>query len=304
MMLDNRLCVFKAVADYKSFTLAAQHLYMTQSAVSQYIAGLESYYGLKLFDRMHRKIALTVAGEKLYGYAAEIEKLCQGAEKEMRSLASSVSGRLHIGASLTIGEYLLPELLARFNQLYPLVDITMDIFNSDQIAHKVIEGKVDAGFIEGKLDLAVSFNYHECGGDELVIIAPGSGTVPQDRVTIEMLMDQRWILRESTSGTRTSFEHFLKTHGCEASALNIGMELGSTQAVKEAVKVGLGIAPISSLAVVEDILRGEFHVLPLVEGPIQRSFSLITNPDKFQTYTTEMFLNFVFRELSIRKAAE
>jgi len=297
-MLDTRLYIFKAVADQKSFTLAAQHLYMTQSAVSHYIAGLESHYGLKLFDRMHRKIALTMAGEKLYGYAAEIEKLCQEAEKEMRGLASSVSGRLHIGASLTIGEYVLPELLARFNQLYPSVDITMDIFNSDQIAHKVMEGKVDAGFIEGKLDLAGTIDYHEFGGDELVIIAPGTGAAPDGMLTIEMLLDQRWIMREGTSGTRTSFESFLRIHGVEPSALNVGMELGSTQAVKEAVKVGLGIAPISSLAVAEEVSRGEFHVLPLVEGPMKRSFSVITNPEKFQTYTTEKFLNFVFQQLS------
>jgi len=201
-MLDTRLYVFKAVADQKSFTLAAQQLYMTQSAVSHYIAGLESHYGLKLFDRMHRKIALTMAGEKLYDYAAEIEKLCQEAEKEMRGLASSVSGRLHIGASLTIGEYVLPELLARFNQLYPSVDITMDIFNSDQIAHKVIAGKVDAGFIEGKLDLADTIDYHECGGDELVIIAPVKGALPEGVVSIEMLMDQRWIMRAAPRQSR------------------------------------------------------------------------------------------------------
>ena len=297
MMLDTRIYVFKAVADQKSFTLAAQQLYMTQSAVSHHIAGLESHYGLKLFDRMHRKIALTLAGEKLYGYASEIERLCQEAEKEMRGLSSSVSGRLHIGASLTIGEYVLPELLARFNQLYPSVDITMDIFNSDQIAHKVIEGKVDAGFIEGKLELAGTIEQHECGGDELVIIAPVKGAAAAGVVSIETLMDQRWIMREATSGTRTSFESFLRTHGVEPSALNVGMELGSTQAIKEAVKVDLGIAPISSLAVAEEVARGEFQLLALAEGPMKRSFSLITNPDKFQTFTTEKFLQFIFQQL-------
>ena len=109
--------------------------------------------------------------------------------------------------------------------------------------------------------------------------------------------EQQGEKREATSGTRTSFESFLRTHGVEPSALNVGMELGSTQAIKEAVKVGLGIAPISSLAVAEEVSRGEFQLLALAEGPMKRSFSLITNPDKFQTYTTEKFLQFVFQQL-------
>ena len=296
-MFDTRLYIFKTVVDRKSFSLAAQDLYMTQSAVSQYIGGLEAYYGLRLFDRMHRRISLTEAGERLYRYAVEIEKICQEADKEMRSLAGSVSGRLHIGASLTIGEYLLPKLLAGFNQLYPSVDIAMDIFNTDQITHMVLEGQVDAGFIEGMMDLPAALDSHECGRDELIIIAPGTGTQSDEIASIEMLMDKRWIVRESTSGTRTIFETFLRKHAYDPSALNVGMELGSTQAIKEAVKAGLGIAPISSLAVADEVSRGEFIILPLMEGPIKRSFSLITNRDKFKTYTTEKFLEFVFQQL-------
>lgn len=296
-MFDTRLYIFKAVADRKSFSLAAQDLYMTQSAVSQYIGALEAYYGLRLFNRLHRRISLTEAGEKLYSYVVEIEKLYQEAEKAMRSLAGSVSGRLHIGASLTIGEYLLPEVLAKFNQSFPSVDIAMDIFNTEQITNMVLEGQVDAGFIEGALELPPSLDGQVCGGDELVIIAPKTGTPYDGPVTIEKLLEQRWIVRESTSGTRTSFEAFLSKYAYDPTALNIGMELGSTQAIKEAVKSGLGIAPISSLAVANEVERGEFRILSLIEGPVSRSFTLITNRNKVRTYTTEKFLEFVLQHL-------
>ena len=292
-MHDTRLYIFKAVADRKSFSLAAQDLFLTQSAVSQYIGSLESSYGLKLFDRMHRKISLTAAGEKLYHYAVEIEHLYQEAEKAMRSLSETVSGRLHIGASLTTGEYLLPEILAKFNRLYPSVDISMDIYNTEQIMRMVLDGQLDAGFIEGAVELPASLEGQVCGGDELVIIVPATNDLFRECTTLEKMLNQRWILRESSSGTRTSFEAFLHRYNHDPSTLNIGMELGSTQAIKEAVKAGLGIAPISSLAVADEIQRGEFQVLPLTEGPITRNFILLTNRDKFKTYTTEMFLEFV-----------
>ena len=292
-MHDTRLYIFKAVADRKSFSLAAQDLFLTQSAVSQYIGSLESSYGLKLFDRMHRKISLTEAGEKLYHYAVEIEHLYQEAEKAMRSLSEPVSGRLHIGASLTTGEYLLPEILAKFNRLYPSVDISMDIYNTEQIMRMVLDGQLDAGFIEGAVELPASLEGQVCGGDELVIIAPATNDLFRECTTLEKMLNQRWILRESSSGTRTSFEAFLHRYNHDPSTLNIGMELGSTQAIKEAVKAGLGIPPISNLAVADEIQRGEFQVLPLTEGPITRNFILLTNRDKFKTYTTEMFLEFV-----------
>ena len=292
-MHDMRLYIFRAVADRKSFSLAAQDLYMTQSAVSQYIRGLEAYYGIRLFDRLHRKISLTEAGEKLYSYAVEIETLYQEAEKAMASLARTVSGHLRIGASMTVGEYLLPERLATFNREFPSVDITMDIFNTDQIMHRVLEGLVDVGFIEGAIDLPESISGQVCGGDELVIIAPGSREVSEGPVPLERLLGERWIVRETASGTRTSFEAFVNKHAGDHGALNIGMELGSTQAIKEAVKAGLGIAPISSLAVADEVRRGEFRILPLAEGQVTRNFMVITNRDKFKTYTTEKFLDFV-----------
>ena len=292
-MLDTRLQTFIIVTERKSFSLAAQELYMTQSAVSQHIHALEAYYGVKLFDRLPRRILVTPAGEQLYHYAKKIKRQSLAAEKAILDMANLVRGRLHIGASLTVGEYLLPGILVAFNRLYPDVDITMDVFNSEQVKTLVLEGQLDAGFIEGPAEMPDCLHCTSWGGDELIIIAPANYEVAKQPISLGDLLTERWILREPSSGTRNSFEAFLSSQGLDPSALNTRMQLGSTQAIKEAVKAGLGLSTVSNLAVAEDIARGEYKVLQLEEGSIKREFTCIYHRDKFRTHSTEKFLSFI-----------
>ena len=281
------------VVESGSFAASARALGMTQSAVSQHIHALEAYYGIKLFDRLHRKIQLTLAGEELYRHAKEMERQALEAEKAMRSLSDSVRGRLHIGASLTIGEYYLPGILVAFNKLYPDVDIAMDVCNSEQIKALVLDGQIDIGFIECPLENSPSLISLPWGGDELIVVAPASRQAIGGSSRLGALLSERWILREPASGTRSSFESFLALQGLDLNALNIHMELGSTQAVKEAVKAGLGITPISNLAVTDEVSRGQLQLVSLSEGPILRKFTCIYHQEKFQTHATEIFLSFI-----------
>lgn len=298
-VIDIRLQTFKAVADKKSFSQAALDLHMTQSTVSQHIQNLESQCGVKLFDRLHRRITLTSAGELLYPYAAEIEQLYQAADKAMAEASGQVNGRLHIGASLTIGEYLMPEILIAFRRLFTNVDIVMEIFNTAQIASLVSEGKVDIGFIEGPTDISPVVNTILCSGDELVIIAPPSlESADHTPLSIEQILDSSWVMREKTSGTRRTFESYLTSWGYDPSTLDVVMELGSTQAVKEAVKAGLGVAAISHLAVWKDIARGELSILQPVEGPMRRKFTMLYHQDKFRSGCVEKFIDFISERLS------
>ena len=292
-MLDTRLRTFITVTDRKSFSLAAQELYMTQSAISQHIHSLEAYYGVRLFDRLPRRILLTPAGEQLYHDAKEIERQSLETEKAILDMANLVRGRLHIGASLTIGEYLLPGILVDFNRLYPDVDITMDVFNSEQVKTLVLEGQLDVGFIEGPAEMPACLHCLPWGGDELIVIAPPKYEDMAPPLLLSRLMTAQWILREPSSGTRNSFEVFLVSQGYDPSTLNTRMQLGSTRAVKEAVKAGLGLTSISSLAVAEEVARGEYRVLQLSEGPIKREFTCIYHRDKFRTHSTEKFLSFI-----------
>lgn len=296
--------VFKTVVEKKSFSLAARELYMTQSAVSQHIRNLEVFYGVKLFDRLHRRIEVTPAGLSLYPLAVQMVQLFQAADKIMRSFTAEVSGRLHIGASLTVGEYILPELLVQFRQRYPKVDITMDIYNTEQVVNMVTGGGIDVGFIEAPYATPGTLARVPYGGDRLVIIASPSYAVPTGvPISLAALMKEKWVMREPSSGTRRVFEQFAARHGYDVAALDI-MELGSTQAIKEAVKAGVGLAPVSHLAIFEELRQNLIRIIPLAEGPIERSFTILYHLEKYRTFAAEKFLAFLKIERPHQYSAE
>lgn len=296
-MLDIQMKIFKTVVEKKSFSRAAEELHMTQSSVSQQIQNLENYYSVKLFDRLHRRIAMTQAGIALYPYAVKIERLYEESRKAMQGLMQVISGKLHLGASLTIGEYLMPEILVSFSKLYPQVDIAMDIFNTEQIAAMVVNGDINLGFIEGPFETPDALVAKQCGGDELVVIAPADNRrVKCIKQHLAELLAERWVMREKNSGTRKIFEQYVAANGFDVSAINVIMELGSTQAIKEAVKAGLGIAAISRLAVAKEIERGELGIILISEGPIERNFTMLSHREKFKTSAVERFSEFVFEK--------
>lgn len=297
-MLDTQLMIFKCVAEKKSISVAAQELYMSQSAISQQIQSLESYYGVKLFDRMHHRIVITQAGKELYPYAVQLERLYQEADKALHGLMEVISGRLDMGASLTIGEYLLPERLVAFRRLFPRVSLSMTVENTEKIIARVADGSLDVGFLEGLYRPVATLRDTECGGDQLVIIAsPSYELAGEGLYSLKELIRERWLLREPTSGTRRVFEQFVRKNGFNVSGLNIVMELSSTEAIKSAVKAGDGLGVMSCLAVAGEVNRNELKILPLQQGAIERCFTMIIHREKFQTLATEKFIEFIKAEL-------
>ena len=299
-MLDIQLKIFKTVAEKGSFSLAAQELHMTQSAVSQQIQALECYFGSKLFDRLHRRISLTEAGTALYPYAQHMERLYQEVRDTMAGQIDMVSGRLNIAASLTIGEYLLPRILVRFNALYPQVAISMTIENTEKVIGKILDGNAGVGFVEGLYEPVTALEETCCPGDQLVVIAPASYRSSECQpAPLSRLMNERWILREPDSGTRRVFESFLAQHGFSPSLLNVAMEMSSTEAIKSAVKAGVGMGVMSRLAIHEEVERGALQVLPISEGSIDRNFRMLRNKGKFQTKAVEKFCSFFLEQVNV-----
>ncbi|VBB05920.1 transcription regulator hth lysr [Lucifera butyrica] len=298
-MLDVQLQIFKCVVEKESFSLAAQELHLTQSSVSQQIHALECYYGVKLFDRLYRRIRLTAAGAALYPYAVELERLYQATNKTMRGLMDITGGRLAIGASLTVGEYLLPKILVEFSCLYPLVNISMTVENTEKVIANVLDGSIDLGFVEGLYEPMPVLADRRCGGDRVVVVAPPKHFLAHNKVNpLASLMDERWVLREPDSGTRRVFEEFVNRHGYNAASLKIVMELSSSEAIKSAIKAGLGLGAISCLAVEDDLKRGELITVPLSEGEITRNFIMLHHREKFQTRAVEKFSSFVMENIT------
>jgi DNA-binding transcriptional LysR family regulator len=293
-MLDIQLQIFKRVVEKESFSAAAQELHMTQSAVSQQIHNLEFFYGVKLFDRLHRRIVLTDAGAALYPYALELERLYQKADETMHRLMDVVEGQLGISSSLSIGEYLLPELLVQFKCLYPLVKISMNIENTEKVIADVLEGSTHVGFIEGVYEPQAALVHSRFAGDRLVIIAsPDHPHYRSGPVSLTTLLAEPWVLREPDSGTRRIFEQFVSSHHLDVAELNVVMELSSTEAIKRAVKAGLGLGVMTYLAVEEAVSRGELTVISLEEGTIDRDFIMLYHKAKFQTRAAGKFCAFI-----------
>ena len=289
-MLDTQLLVFKAVAEQKSFSRAAKVLHMTQPAISIHIQNLEEYFGTRLLDRNNRQVSLTEAGRVLYHYAVELARLYDEARKAVAEVTGKVKGKLVIGATLTIGEYLLPRIAGYFKQKYPEVDITLQIANTQEVVRRILAHELDLGLIEGRVehpDLIQQDIYQ----DELVlIVSPQHPWAEREEVTLEDLRREPVILREKGSGTRQVAEEGLKKAGLDLCALKIAMELGSTQAIKEAVEAGLGVAIISRLAVKKESRNNLLREVRLQGVDFKRSLRVAYSRHKFRSPSAEAFL--------------
>ncbi len=266
-MNDTRLTAFAAVAESGGFTKGAEKLLVSQPAVSLQVAELESSLGVKLFDRLPRGIRLTTAGELLLGYAQRISRLHRDAEQSVRDLLGLQSGRLTIGASLTIGSYLMPKVICEFYRAHPAIEISMEIANTHEIQIRLAEGKLDLGFTEGliesdRLESAVFAT------DELVAVAPPKHPlVGKRRVTAKHVCAEPLILREPGSGTRAVVERALRSRGL---SVRPTLSLGSAEAVKSAVLSGIGLAIMSRLAVARELAEGSLVMIPMTDLQIRR----------------------------------
>ena len=283
-MNQTHLAAFRAVAEAGSVTRGAEHLMISQPAVSQHVADLEASLGAKLFDRLPRGVRLTDAGTLLLGYARRIAATEQEAEQAFAELKGLTRGRLLLGASQTIGVYLLPRLLGHFHAHHPEVRIELEIANSDVICQRLEEGTLEIGFAEG-LDPHAALRAEVFQTDELVVIAAPSHPAAGQPLGARALCGLPLIFREAGSGTRAVVEAALAKKGLTARPV---LSLGSTEAVKEAVAAGLGVAVVSSLAV--EGAPERFAVLRLTDLRLRRPLHLLRSPHRATTRASEAFL--------------
>lgn len=288
--MDERFLIFKAVAEQKSFSRAAKQLHLSQPAISMHIQFLEEYYGTKLFDRTTKQVLLTEAGKVLSAYVEQHLQLHEAAKKAIGEATGLVKGNLQLGATLTIGEYLLPKIAGVFKAAYPQVAIRMDIANTQQIIERLATGKLDVGLIEGPVNHK-ELEKEKFMQDELVVVIPPAHPWKEKKtVPVEEILKEPIILREKGSGTRAIMKERFKVHGISLKDLQIAMELGSTQAIKEAVMAGLGVAVISLLTIKREIEWGILQYVRIAHLPLLRDLNIYYNRHKFRTLTTEAFL--------------
>jgi DNA-binding transcriptional LysR family regulator len=272
--LDNfRLVVFRAVAEQRSFRKAAEELYLTQPAVSLQIKALEEELGVQLFDRTGTQARLTAAGTVLLGYARRTHELLVSAEHDVAALNGKFAGRLALGASTTIAQYVLPRLLGEFSKEHPGVCPTLISGNTEQIVLAVNEQKIALGFIEGPAR-SRDVRTEPFLRDELVLIVPAAHPWSErPHIASTEIGSIPLLMRERGSGSRRIIEMALERHGAKRRSLDIVMELDSTEAIKSAVEAGLGAGFVSRWAIGKDLRLGNSFKIVEIRGlRIHRDF--------------------------------
>lgn len=272
--LENfRLKVFRAVADRLSFHKAAEDLFVTQPAVTLQIKALESDLGMRLFDRSGSRIALTRQGSVLLSYANKIAKLVAEAEGELGTSEGHVSGDLLLGVSTTIAQYVLPRLLRAFLEEHPRVQFSLHSGNTDQIVQYLLDGKVSIGLIEGP-SRERGVHVEPFMEDEMVLIA--SPNFESNHLSRSEFVGVSLLMREHGSGSRRVVEKSLEKAGFRLKSFKKVIDVDSTEAIKSAVEVGLGVGFVSRSAIANELELDKLKVTQVDGVKITRHFALIT----------------------------
>ncbi len=296
-MADRRLQVFHAVAKHLSFTKAAETLFMTQPAVTFQIKQLEEQLSTRLFDRAQGRIALTPAGQLAFDYAGRILALSAELGTRLKEMGGQAAGPLLIGASMTIGEYVLPRLIGKFKARFPAVVPTLFVGNSEAVQERVAERTLDLGFIEGDSHLA-SLQSEVCCEDELQVVCAPSHPLAKEAFALPASLTQHpFINREAGSGTRAVIDRYLHAAGVSPESMNVVVELGSPEALKGLVATRLGFAIMSRVIAAKELQLGQLVQVPL-RPPLLRNFSVVYPKERFHSKLVAAFLQFAKGELA------
>jgi len=282
----NHLAIFHAVAETRGISLGAQRLHISQPAVSKQIQELERSLGTKLFDRVPRGVRLTESGELLAGYARRLFALETEAETALAELRGLERGRLAVGASLTIGGYLLPDVLAKFHQQYPGIELAVDIANTDEVQTRLLDGVLDIAVTEGFVEhpeLEASVFYED---EMVVIVPPGHPLLDEVEVTPARLCEEPFLMREEGSGTRAVVE---RAFAERLLAVRPVMSLGSIEAIKRAVAAGIGVAMVSGLTVTLEQEAGKLVILPIMDLTVRRPLHLLQTRHRNMSRAAQAF---------------
>ncbi|WP_299941068.1 LysR family transcriptional regulator [uncultured Microbulbifer sp.] len=280
-----QLEVFLACAHHENVSRAAASLSMSQSAASTALKDFEQQFALRLFERTGKRLRLNELGRQLWPRA---EQLLERARELEQTLASHRDlGRLKIGATLTIGNYLAASVMARYMEEQPGTRVELEVANTSVIAERVLGFDLDLGLIEGELNHP-DLEMIPWRSDELVVFcAPSHSLAKRKHLTDKDLLTATWITREPGSGTRQTFERAMA--GLLPN-LHILLELQHTEAIKRAVETGLGISCLSRVSLTDAFKRGSLVELPVPQRDLGREFYFALHRQKYRSAGIERWL--------------
>ncbi len=289
-----QLEVFVKVLELGSFSKAGEAVHLAQASVSERIATLENMVGAKLLDRMGRTIAPTKAGDLLYQHAHRLLEMKKTACFEMQDFLGVKQGEIRIGGSTIPGEYILPRVIGRFSKEYPLITVSLTVADSEEIETRVLEGEFELGVI-GRKSSNKNLASHELWEDELVLALPSTHRwAGKKEILIQEVVQEPFISRELGSGTLKSMEPYLQRAGLKGmDSLKVVARLGTSTAVKEGIKAGLGISILSAIAIETELKAGVLKALRVKGIPMSRHFYLIRDKRRTASPIARSLINFL-----------
>jgi len=291
-----QLRILKAIVSEKSFTRAAEILFMSQPSLSKQIKTLETRLGILLLNRENNNISLTEAGKVFIQYSERILALCEESCRALNDIKNGERGGLTVGASQTIGTYLMPRVLALFAKNYPQINLKIHVDSTRLIAKHVINQKIDIAIVGGNIpeELKKNLNIESFVEDELILIIPKShpfAIKKRKKINKDDLYHLNFITLNSTSTIRRFIDDILIQNNIETKQFNIIMQLNSIEAIKTAVSLGLGAAFISFAAVEKEIKLKTVEIIKIENIKISRTLSIITNQQCYRSKALEFFYN-------------
>jgi len=291
-----KLEVFCKVVELKSFTRAAEAVYLSQPTVSEHIRSLELELDQKLLDRLGQEVVPTPVGRLLYKYAVKILRMQHEALQAVEQYGGKLVGRIKVGCGTIPGTYILPGLIGTFRKQHPSIKATLSINSSRIIAKNVIDGALDFGVVGAKWN-EHGLNWTEAFADQLTLVVhPDHPWAGKKSVSLKQLVSQPFIMRESESGTRRVIAQILEAGGLKESNLQEVAEIGSSAAVKEAVKSGIGVSILSGRAVSDEVDCGRLATVTVKGMQLERPFYLIRRKNRELSPVAAVFYDYLLKE--------
>ncbi|GMG96515.1 LysR family transcriptional regulator [Tepidimicrobium xylanilyticum] len=296
-MTIRHLRIFLEVVKNKSMNAAAAKLYISQPTVSQAIRELEEHYGVLLFERLNRRLYITDAGRRLFTYAKSLVKQFDDLEEKMFNL--SKKEKIRIGATITVGEAILSDVINRFNKKEPNIEVYSYMNNTRLIENKLLKSEIDIGIVEGQIKSSDLISIPEVN-DYLVLICSTKHPFARKKtIKLEELANENFAMREKGSGTRELFERYMAENGLD---IKIAFEGNSPEAIKKEVINNNYLAVISICLVEEEVKNSQIHIIECAEGAWDRYFSIVYHKDKLLTKGMESLIEIIrdYKNISSR----
>jgi len=290
----HHLRVFASVFKNRSFSKASEELHLTQPTISNHIKALEDEFDCKLFDRLGRTILPTKEAEVLYSHSMELIERTNNLREAVGLMKKDISGKLIIGASTIPGVYLLPGFMSEFRKKFPSISFQILISDSKGIIENISRHELLLGIVGAKLGNE-HIKYMPFIEDELIAVS--SPHLSKNRmITLQELLKFPMVLREEGSGTRKETEKFLANKGISLENVHISGVFGSTDAIKQAVKAGLGVSILSKFSVADELKYKILEEIKLTDIQMKRRFYIVTHKKRTLPRLYETFLNYIAAE--------